>query len=83
MAMDIADFADFLATAIENERKEQFRQQWTAMLPFMAMGMLKFMPFDDYYESCTGATIDMRSAKDIINEICEMHGLEVSTFGDI
>ena len=81
--MSINEFNEFLETAIRVEEEEQCRAQWTAMLPFMSLGMLKFVPFKQYYDQCTDRNIDMRSNEEIINEICEMHGIEVSEFGNI
>jgi hypothetical protein len=73
MQMDIGKFFQFVLNAKEEERKEQVRKQWTAMLPMMSMQYLKYMPFEEYYEKCSGANIDMRSTEEIIADIEETH----------
>lgn len=73
MHMDIGDFLKFVLCAKEEERREQVRNQWTAMLPWMSMKYLKYMPFEEYYEKCSGANIDMRSTEEIIADIEETH----------
>lgn len=73
MQMPVEKFADFIILAMEQERKEQVRNQWTAMLPYMSIGYLKYMSFDDYYNKCTGSNIDLRPTEEIIAEIEEAH----------
>lgn len=73
MRMDIGDFLKFVLCAKEEERREQVRKQWTAMLPWMSMKCLKYMPFEEYYEQCNGSNIDLRSTEEIIKDIEETH----------
>ncbi len=73
MRMDTGKFFQFVLNAKEEERKEQVRKQWTAMLPLMSMQYLKYMPFEEYYEKCSGANIDMRSTEEILADIEETH----------
>jgi hypothetical protein len=73
MRMDVGKFIRFALNAQELERKEQIRRQWTAMLPLMSIQYLKYMPFEEYCEQCTGANIDIRSNEEIIADIEETH----------
>lgn len=66
MQMDVGKFLKFVLKAKEEECREQIRKQWTAMLPLMSIKYLKYTPFEEYYEKCTGANIDMRPAEEII-----------------
>lgn len=83
--MDVGKFIKFILCAKEQERKEQIRKQWTTMLPYMSLQMLQYIPFEQYYEKCTGANIDMRSTDEIIAEIEETHrrAKEVSVDGSV
>lgn len=73
MQMDTGKFLQFVLNAKEEERKEQVRKQWTSMLPLMSMQYLKYMPFEEYYEKCSGANIDLRSTEEILADIEETH----------
>ena len=71
--MDVGKFLKFVLKAQEEERREQIKRQWTAMLPLMSIKYLKYIPFEEYYEKCTGATIDLRPVEEIIADIEETH----------
>ena len=73
MRMDVGKFIRLILNALEMERKEQIQRQWTAMLPFMSLHFLQYMPFETYYERCTGANIDKRTNEEIITDIEETH----------
>lgn len=73
MRMDAGKFIKFVLNALEMERKEQIRKQWTAMLPLMSIQYLQYMSFDDYYQRCTGANIDLRPTEEILADIEETH----------
>ena len=73
MRMDVGRFVEFVLKAKEQERKEQIQRQWTSMLPLMSIQYLKYIPFDEYYENCTGVNIDLRSNEEIIADIEEAH----------
>jgi hypothetical protein len=73
MRMDVGRFTQFVLNAKEMERKEQIQRQWTAMLPLMSMQYLKYMSFEEYYNNCTGANVDLRSTEEIIADIEETH----------
>lgn len=79
MRMDVGKFLEFVLRAKEEECREQIKKQWTAMLPLMSIKYLKYIPLEEYYEKCTGANIDMRSAEEIITDIEETHR---KAFGD-
>jgi hypothetical protein len=71
--MDVGRFIPFVLNAEAMERREQIQRQWTAMLPYMSLQYLKYMPFEEYYSNCTGANIDMRSTEEIMADIEETH----------
>jgi len=71
--MDVPDFLSFFRVAKEKEREEKARQQWVAMLPFMSLKQLEYIPFEQYYDRVSGRNIDMRSAEEIIKSIEEAH----------
>ena len=73
MQLEVNQFFEFVIKAKEEARKEQIRKQWTAMLPFMSMQYLKYIPFEEYYEKCIGTNIDMRSTEEILADIEETH----------
>ena len=73
MKMDTGKFFQFVLNAKEEERKEQIRKQWTAMLPLMSIQYLKYMCFEEYYEKCTGINVDLRSTEEILADIEETH----------
>ena len=74
-SMEVYDFLLFLQKAREKEKEEQIRAQWTALLPNMDKN--NYISFSDYYDRCTGRNIDTRSAAEIIQEIKNLHGIEV------
>lgn len=71
--MDIPDFLDFMICAREQERKEIARSQWVFHLPFMSMGWMKYVPFEEYYEKISGKNVDLRPAEEILKEIEDLH----------
>lgn len=73
MRMDVGKFFQFVLNAKEMERREQVQKQWTAMLPLMSIQYLKYMPFEEYYDKCSGRNIDMRSNEEIMADIEETH----------
>lgn len=73
MRMDVGRFIQLVLNAKETERKEQIQRQWTAMLPLMSIQYLEYMPFEEYYNNCTGANVDLRSTEEIIADIEETH----------
>ena len=73
MQMDTGKFIEFVLKAKEEERKEKVKKQWTAMLPLMSIQYLKYMPFEEYYEKCTGTNVDLRSTEEILADIEETH----------
>ena len=76
MKLPFEDLCDLIVVASEKIQEEQIRAQWVAMLPFMAIQWLEWKPFQEYLESCTGATIDRRPAQEIIDEILAVHNAE-------
>ena len=72
--MELMEFLEFIKYAKEEQRKERYKAEYNAILPYMHVGYLKIMSFKDYYDKCTGANIDMRSNEEIIKELEEAHG---------
>lgn len=65
-------FCDLIRKLDEEKRKEEIRNQWTAMLPFMSAGFLKYMSFNDYFDQCTGKNIDLRPDEEILDDAKEI-----------
>ncbi len=76
MKLPFEDLCDLIVVASEKIQEEQIRAQWVAMLPFMAIQWLEWKPFQEYLESCTGATVDRRPIEEIEKEIAALHGME-------
>lgn len=73
MTMDMDTFLELLRLILEKEKEERAYQQWCAMLPFMSLSMLEYVPFEEYADRLTGKNIDLRPREDIIREIEELH----------
>ena len=71
--MDPDTFIEMIEIALEKEREERAHKQWSAMLPFMSLGMLEYISFEEYIEKLSGKNVDMRPASEIIAEIEELH----------
>lgn len=67
--LDIVRIQRLYVKAVNARNEEIARQQWTAMLPFMSLKMLKFVSFDDYKAQITGANLDLRSDEEILAEV--------------
>lgn len=76
MDLRLDEFCELVVHASEKIRENQIRSQWEALLPFMMIKWLKYVPFQEYLESCTGATFDARPKEEIIREIMELHGMK-------
>lgn len=71
--MDADEFIEFAEYAIEKDEKEQYKQTWNSVYPFMVTGSIKYMSFNEFYEQSTGRNIDTRPTEDIRREIEELH----------
>ena len=71
-ALDLRTLDAIDRKAAEEIRRDNLRAQWTAMLPYMSLEMLKFISFDDYYNQATGGDLDMRPAAEILAEAQEI-----------
>lgn len=71
--MDVPDFLRFLKIAREKEREETARSQWVLHLPYMSMGLMKYVSFEEYYDKISGKNVDLRPAEEIIKEIEALH----------
>lgn len=59
-----------LAVRITDENSTRIlREQWNAAMPFMAMGFLKSMDFEEYKSRTLGSTLDLRSNEEILAEV--------------
>lgn len=63
---------DLIVRIKEEHNTEILRDQWNAVMPFMAMGFLKSMDFNEYRERCSNATVDLRSNEEILAEVEEI-----------
>ena len=54
--------------AAELRAKDMVHRQWCALLPQMSLGLLKFVPFEEYYLRITGGSLDLRPAEEILAE---------------
>lgn len=73
LQMDVETFIEMLEIAMEKEQEELAHRQWSAMLPFMSLGMLEYVSFHEYFEKLSGKNVDLRPASEIIAEIEELH----------
>lgn len=71
--MDFDLFVDFVKAAIEEDEKERIHSQWCSMLPYMSLQRLEYIPFDEYYDKCTGKNIDLRPTEEVIADIMMTH----------
>lgn len=69
--MSVGEFAEFLILAINKEKKEAIEKQYFALLPTMVLTG-KYMTFESFFDTVTGAGIDMRPANEIIKEVEEI-----------
>lgn len=77
LSMSPSRFLRFLHTAIEKEKEETYFSEWINLYPHMAMGLIKFISFNEYVDARTGRNIDMRPTEEIIAEIEELHRKKV------
>lgn len=71
--MPILEFIDFVKLAIKKEEEDNLRSEWSAMLPFMSLKLLKYMSFKEYCDKSLGRDIDNRPTDVILNEIKQAH----------
>ena len=74
LALPALTGARLLARAADQEREERLHREWCATLPFMQMGFLKLMEFDEYRERRLGLNIDLRPTDQILQELEEKFG---------
>lgn len=75
--LDVQTFAEVLKLGKQQEEREYLHRQWVSMLPKMSSKELKYIPFEEYIDQCTGRNIDMRPAEEIIKELEELHGKKI------
>lgn len=73
LKMDPDTFIEMIEIALEEEKKERAHRQWSAMLPFMSLGMLEYASFEEYFEKLSGKNVDLRPASEIMAELEELH----------
>ncbi len=71
-ALDLRTLDELDRKAATEIQRDHLRAQWTAMLPYMSLEMLKFISFEDYYNQATGGDLDMRPAAEILAEAQEI-----------
>ncbi len=74
--MNILDFIEFVKTAQKQNRKEELFQVWLIQLPHIKKE--DYISFEEYYNKQTLANVDKRPANEIINEIIQAHGGDLS-----
>lgn len=67
--ISVVSFSKLLEKALDSEEEDHHRAQWNTMLPFMSMGLLKYVSFKDYCAQCSGKNIDMRPDEEILAEV--------------
>ena len=70
--LSVDKFMKLILKALEDESREEKRQEWLHLLPLMITAD-KYMDFESYYEKVTGRGIDLRSTEEIIAEIDAKH----------
>lgn len=70
--LSVEQFCKLIITALEEESREKIRQEWLSLLPMMVIAQ-HYMTFDQYYDTVTGANVDMRPVDEIIAEIDRKH----------
>ena len=70
--LSLEQFVKLVLMALEEESKEKYRAEWLSLLPCMIFTN-HYMTFEQYYETVTGANIDMRPAEEIMAEIDRKH----------
>lgn len=70
LRMPFKEFIEFLNLAKEKERESRIFFQWVAQLPFMSSE--NYLSFEDYKAKLTGANIDKRSTKELLEEADEI-----------
>ena len=70
--LSVEQFCRLIIMALEEESREKIRQEWLSLLPMMVIAQ-HYMTFDQYYDTVTGANVDMRPVDEIIAEIDRKH----------
>ena len=70
--MELGDLLELINLVLEEEKREEKRQEWLHLLPLM-ITRDKYMAFNDYYDMATGKNIDMRPTEVILAEIDAAH----------
>ena len=68
----MGDLLELINLVLEEEKREEKRQEWLHLLPLMITSE-KYMAFNDYYDMATGKNIDMRPTEVILAEIDAAH----------
>ena len=76
LAMPFRDGLELIESGLEHERDQALHRQWCALLPLMNLKILAYEPFQRYKERVTGAGLDLRPEREIIEEIHALHGME-------
>lgn len=57
---------------ISENGRESLKEEWNSLLPYMYSKILKYMSFEEYYDAATGANIDRRPTKVIMDEVAQV-----------
>lgn len=69
METDADLFIGLAGRVINEKRRSEARDEWLAALPFMYLKWLKFVSFKDFYDSQTGANLDLRPTTEILADV--------------
>ena len=73
-ALDVSTMRSLANNIIDQNRDEKLFRQWVSCYPFMVLGTIKNMTFEDYKNRAV-IKIDTRPAEEIIAEINEAWGI--------
>lgn len=72
--MCAGDFVELACLALDKAAEDNARAEWLAVYPYMCIGYLKIVKWEDYKNRRLGLELDMRPADEIIAEIEALHG---------
>ena len=72
LGMDFKRLTILYSKAIDAREEKTSREEYNAILPLMAMRMVKFIPFSEYKNKATGKDLDLRPQEEILAEVEEI-----------
>ena len=65
--MNFNDFVEFVVLALTKEKKDEVMGIYLSLLPLLTMRG-KYVSFDEFYDTFTGANLDLRPVDEILKE---------------